>query len=217
MRKLSLITGLFLFTLTAPAQSKQFKENKYRLHLPDKWKPGNKVWKKLSDKLPEVCEELKDKDLCGDDCNSRYTVEFYMSAPQIEDYGSYLISPNPTGNPPTETWEFVTYYRFQCYLLLYDNKSEELLTKVIVVDTNEVWTIRNRETIQTYAPPSPAMLRSLPINSQGGSSIALFPNYIPPPPQRVQTPFSYINKNSEKLAPQEKDLLFVVDDKFKSL
>lgn len=200
------------------AQPARLNESKFRINLPDFWRPGNKIWKTLPEKLPAICEELKDKDLCGDDCNPRYTVEFYMSPPYAEDYATNLISPNPAGNPPTETWEFVTYYRFQCYLLLYDNKTEKLVTKIIVVDSSEIWTIRNRATIQTYAPPPPSayQLRVLPINTQGPG---LAPSSGTPQftPQRGQTPYNYIKNNAAKLAPQEKDLLYVVDSKFREL
>lgn len=219
MKALPALTLLFLLPFATQAQPVRFKENKYKINLPDYWKHGSKVWKKLTERLPQVCEELVDKDLCGDDCNPRYTVEFYMSPPVVEDYNSYIISPNPAGNPPTDTWEFVTYYHFECYLLLYDNKTEKLLTKVIVVDSSELWTVKNRVTLQNNAttPPAAYSPRNLPINTQG-PPVAFYnpgtPNW---GAQRVQTPFSYINKNAEKLAPQEKDQLFIVDNKFKDL
>jgi hypothetical protein len=62
--------------------------NKYRIDLPSYWKPGNKVWKILIDKLPLVCAEIKDKEICGDDCNPAYSFEFEMSDPVI-----LIISP----------------------------------------------------------------------------------------------------------------------------
>lgn len=209
---------LFLLTagITVAAQKSKLSENKYRINLPDYWKSGNKVWQKLTDKLPEVCGELKDKELCGDNCNPRYTVEFYMTQPWIIDYYPNHISSDVNSTRPTELWEFVTYYNFQCYLLLYDNSTKKLLTKVIVVDTNEVWQLRNRATLLSYAPagPSRAGLRAYTVNS----GTQQLPSTISgPTSQSGQTPFSYINNNKSVLNPQEKDLLAVVDDKFRSL
>ncbi|HEY6064248.1 MAG TPA: hypothetical protein VIV35_11600, partial [Chitinophagaceae bacterium] len=39
--------------------------NKYRIDLPEYWKPGNRVWKILTDKLPLICDEIKNRELCG--------------------------------------------------------------------------------------------------------------------------------------------------------
>jgi hypothetical protein len=223
MRILHLYTLLLVlspYTMDAQAQPAPIKENKYKINLPEYWKPGNKVWKKLTERLPQICEELTDKDLCGDDCNPRYRVDFYMTPPVVEDYNYNNIAPNPNGNPPLDTWEFVTYYHFECYLLLYDNKTEELLTKVIVVDSNELWTVKNRVRLQNNATSSPVVYtpRNLPINTQGPPVAFYSGSGLPSmAPQRAQTPFSYISKNADKLAPQEKDQLFIVDNKFKGL
>lgn len=218
MKQLYFITALFLLPVIAGAQNKSFKENKYKLELPEYWKHGSKVWKKLSDRLPEVCEELKDKDICGDNCNARYTVEFYMSPPVVEDYHSYVVSPNPAGKPPTDTWEFITYYHFECYLLLYDNKTEKLLTKVVVVDTSELWAVKNRVTLPGYSPPQPIAYspRYLPINTQG-PPVATYNAGAPVYVQRAQTPFTDITNNKYKPEPGEKDQLLVVDEKFKAI
>jgi hypothetical protein len=217
MKKIILLLHLLLPAVFVLAQPPKLSESKFRINLPDYWRAGNKVWKTLPDKLTEICEELKGKDLCGDHCNPRYTVEFYMSAPVVDDYYPNHISSNPASERPTETWEFITYYSFQCYLLLYDNKTEKLLTKIVVVDTSEVWFVKNRATLLSYSPPPPSRmgLRSLPVNNQNpNSTLAYFP---PPASQSGQTPYSYINNNKEKLAPQEKDLLFVADSKFRNL
>lgn len=214
---LPLCVLLFSF-FTATAQTSKLNEKKFRINLPEYWKPGNKVWQKLTEKLPEVCEELKDKDLCGDNCKPRYTVEFYMTTPWIDDYYPNHLSSDLRNSRPTELWEFVTYYRFQCYLLLYDNSTEKLITKVVVVDTNETWQLRNRATLRAYSPPQPIYngLRSYPVGATTVSSSS--PNYVPlPTSQAGETPYSYINNNKEALAPQEKDLLFVVDNKFRNL
>src|SRR5258705_1537851 len=90
--------------------------NKYSIHLPDYWRPGNKVWRILNDKLPLVCEELKEKELCGNDCHPKYTIEFEMSEPIINDYQPNHISSGTT----SQTWDFVTSYSFKCSLLLFD-------------------------------------------------------------------------------------------------
>lgn len=203
------LSVLFFAVMTAAAQPLKINANKYRLNLPAYWKPGNKVWQILTDKLPEVCEELKDKELCGDNCNPKYTVEFYMSAPYIYDYYPNHISSDNNSSRPTEVWDFVTYYSFECYLLLFDNNNK-LLTKVVITDTDDVCQVKNRATLLAFAPPPPYRfgLRLIGANSQSSNA---------PGSQIGQTPYSYINNNKEKLSPAEKDMLAVVDNKLRSL
>ncbi len=218
MRKLVLCFIILSCSAAAVlAQPAKINANKYRLNLPSYWKPGNKVWQILTDKLPEVCEELKDKELCGDNCNPKYTLEFYMSAPYIHDYYPNHISSDNNPNRPTEVWDFVTYYSFQCYLLLFDNKNNKLLTKVVITDTGDVWQVKTRATLLSFAPPSPYRfgLRSIGANSQAPQGYNLNSNV--PVSQVGQTPYSFINSNKEKLLPAEKDMLAVVDDKIRSL
>jgi len=186
-------------------------ENKYRIELPDFWAHGNKVWKVLSDKLPLVCGELKDKELCGDDCNPKYIVELVYSEPVIYDYSSYLIPQSGPTNTramvkPLATGAYITYpelntrplyspvyqresykitteYGFQCFLLL-KNDSGRILTKMVLVDTNEVW-----ERIH-----QPVYLDK--INSN---------------------PDAYIEKHKEWLIPEKYELLGIIDKKILAL
>jgi hypothetical protein len=90
----------------------------------------------LNDKLPLVCEELKDKQLCGDDCNPKYIVAFEMTRPVIND--SYFAKVKTPGE--RESWKSLPgrNYNFQASLLLQDNNGI-VLTRFIIVDTNEVW------------------------------------------------------------------------------
>ncbi|MBC7873453.1 MAG: hypothetical protein H7Y01_05635 [Ferruginibacter sp.] len=176
--------------------------NKYRINLPDYWGRGNKIWQVLLDKLPLVCEELKDKELCGDDCNPKYFIEFEMSAPVIYDYSSRHILSDNTNNfykRPSGTWDITTLYGFECSLLLLDNNNK-LLTRLIVVDTDETWTFSNRITLPSYSPPPP-LYPAMRWVSTG---------------QEGQSVYSYINKNKEKLAPAFKDMFAVVDKKIGS-
>src|SRR5690348_14843925 len=76
--------------------------NKYRINLPAHWKPGNKIWKILSDKFPTVCDELKNKDLCGDQCNPRYTLELEILEPVVTEYDFYCTNVTSTG--PIRNW-----------------------------------------------------------------------------------------------------------------
>jgi len=135
--------------------------NKYSIHLPDYWRPGNKIWEILTNKLPLVCEELKDKELCSDDCHPVYTIEFEMSEPIINDYHPIHVSSGST----SQTWDFVISYSFECSLLLL-NEKKQLLTKFILVDTNEVWTVTNRASLPSYLPAPPSKLYMLNLAQQ---------------------------------------------------
>jgi hypothetical protein len=210
-----ILAGTAMMAICQP--SKKIKYNKYQINLPGYWKPGNKVWQILSDKLPEVCDELKGKELCGDDCNPKYTVEFYMSAPVIYDYYPIHISSDLNSDRPTEAWDIITYYGFQGFLLLYDNTSQQLLTKIVITDTNEVWQVKNRATLLAYAPPRPSRLALHPSYYNASTGSYINTNMVAPASQSGQTPFSYINNNREKLSPAEKDLLAIIDEKIRSL
>jgi hypothetical protein len=194
--------------------------NKYRIDLPEYWKPGNRVWKILTDKLPLVCNEIKDKELCGDHCNPLYTVEFEMSEPVIYEYLSNHISSIYTNNQyvrPSEIWEIQTLYGFESSLLLRNEKGV-LITRFILVDTNEVWRVSNRVTLATYAPPpvpSATVRRRAPRNGYvDGEPIVQVIN--PQTSQEGETPFSYINRNREKLVPRYRDMIDIVDRKINS-
>ena len=195
--------------------------NKYRIELPEYWKPGNRVWKILTDKLPLVCNELKDKELCGDHCNPLYTLEFEMSDPVIFEYFPNHISSIYTNNQfvkPSETWEIQTLYGFECSLLLRNEKGV-LITRFILVDTNEVWRVSNRVTLASYSPPPiQATIARRTRNSRNGNVDAEqnIPVYIPQMSQEGETPYFYINRNREKLAPTYRDVITVVDRKINS-
>lgn len=166
-----IIAGLLFFAAISPGQvtnSAKFNEHKYRIDLPDYWGKGNKAWKILTEKLPIVCEELKDKDLCGDDCKPKYIVRLYVTEPEITGYSLYKVKKNPSAEtrhlvnslpytslvpgsvqpanmnypknngPDMEAFTMASDYQFSCYLLLMDEK-ESIITKMILVDTNETW------------------------------------------------------------------------------
>lgn len=195
--------------------------NKYRIDLPEYWKPGNRVWKILTDKLPLVCNEIRDKELCGDHCNPLYTLEFEMSDPVIFEYFSNHISSIYTNNQfvkPSETWEIQTQYGFECSLLLRNAKGV-LITRFILVDTNEVWTIANRVILASYSPPPNLANYTRRTRSNRNSVLDAEPTYLPMIPQVGQegeTPYSYINRNREKLTPTYMDMITVVDRKINS-
>jgi len=196
--------------------------NKYRIDLPEYWKPGNRVWKILTDKLPLVCNEIKDKELCGDDCNPEYTLEFEMSDPVIFEYFPNHISSSYTNNQfskPSETWEIQTLYGFECSLLLRNEKGV-LITRFILVDTNEVWKVSNRVTLASFSPP-PIQVNYLRRNrtNRYGAVDPIPPTnqpIIPDIGQEGETPYSFINRNREKLTPTYRDMFVVVDMKINS-
>jgi len=194
---------------------------KYRIDLPDYWKPGNKVWKILIDKLPLVCAEIKDKELCGDDCNPGYSFEFEMSDPVIFNYFPNHISSVFTNNQfrrPSETWDIQTRYGFECSLLLRDEKGI-LVTRFILVDTNEVWNVSHRVTLAAYSPPP--IQASLLRRARAGRYGAIDPpppsqTFMPETGQEGETPYSYINRNRERLGPTYRDMFAIVDMKINS-
>ncbi len=195
---------------------------KYRINLPSYWKPGNKIWEILTEKLPIVCEELKDKELCGDNCHPRYSIEFEMSAPVIYSYSPNHISSdytNTLNKRPTEVWDFTTSYGFECYLLLMDEK-DNILTKFILVDDTELWTVTSRQTLRSYAPPPPQMasIRRNWSNRSGSlvDNSTQVQGLYPYTPQEGQTPYAYINDNKDKLSPSNNDMFLVVDRKIRS-
>jgi len=195
--------------------------NKYRIDLPEYWKPGNRVWKILTDKLPLVCNEIKDKELCGDHCNPLYTIVFEMSAPVIFDHLPNHISSIYTNNQfvkPSEIWEIQTRYGFECSLLLRNEKGV-IITRFILVDTNEIWTVAKRVTLASYSsPPIPTnSIRRARYNRNNVPDAE--PAYLPIMPQAAQegeTPYAYINRNREKLTPTYSDMIAVVDRKINS-
>lgn len=224
MKSLILCFALSVCCLTEIAGQHLFAvdSNKYRVNLPDYWKSGNRVWKILTDKMPLICEELKDKELCGDDCNPRYTIEFEMSEPVIFDYFPNHISSSYVNNrfvKPSEIWEIQTFYGFECSLLLRNEKGV-LITRFILVDTNEVWKIANRVTLASFAPPpSPAIYSRRTSSNRTGvpdlNNIVNMPD-IPATGQAGETPYAYINNNREKLVPAYRGLFAVVDMKINS-
>lgn len=205
---------------------------KYRIDLPSYWRPGNKIWQILSDKLPQVCSELKDKELCGDDCNPKYRIELEMSDLSIMDHIPNHVSSDYRNTPnyrQTDTWEIRTLYYFESSLLLKD-ETGKILTRFILVDTNEIWSISNRVVLPAYTPPpsnNTAYLanlrRALSRSASGADFSALYNQQaggatwlVPQTGQEGETPFAYINKHKDQLVPAQRDLLNIIDSKISS-
>ena len=197
---------LFCLITSALFSSAQSDTGKYRINLPRYWKPGNKAWRILDEKLPQVCDELKNKILCGDDCKPMYNVDFEMSAPEVFDY----YSEKRGGNKQ----EIFSLYRFQCNLYV-RNRKDEIVTRIILVDTNEVYKISHFINFnEFYIPPTPQRLY---INKKVGGVVSLYNLNETRQNQNIETPYSYINKNKRQLQPQEKDLYSIIDQKIKAL
>ncbi len=215
-----LAISLFSFSQTKAQHLASIDSNKYRINLPDYWKPGQRIWRILSDKLPVVCEDIRDKELCGDDCNPWLRIEFEMSDPVILDYLPNHISSNYANTQlsrPSDLWDIQTTYVFEASLLLMDNNGK-IITRFIVVDTNEVWKHSNRITLASYAPAPPPVsyIRRTTPNRYGITPDPGYQQLIPITGQEGITPFSYINKNRDKLTPSLKDMLAVIDSKIAS-
>lgn len=205
------------FSAASQKTNSQVKENKYRINLPEYWGKGNKVWKILTDKLPQACEELKNKELCGDNCNPAYTVDFYMTEPEVTDYNKVNVNPTPSTNTQrgsyapnaAERTNYVaglpapySYYKNDVIsnnnwkitvvynfqcYLLLRDREDKIITRIILVDTNENWS------------------KMQIVNLSQGSNF------------NAQTPENYIEKNKDKLAPTLNELFAIIDDKLLSL
>ncbi|NOT51186.1 MAG: hypothetical protein HOP10_07905 [Chitinophagaceae bacterium] len=209
---------LLLLSIAAIAQNKTLplSENKYRINLPDYWGHGNKVWNILTEKLPLVSEELKDKEVCGDDCHPKYSIDFYITEPELTGYtrykkpkavststralvnkipGTVLVpgsySPqlpagyyNQAANNQPEQWQMTAEYVFQCFLLLKDDTGR-IITKFILVDTNEVWSSAFKGSNTEYSSP--------------------------------QNPDVFFETYKEKFTPDKFELLAIVDKKILAL
>ncbi|HEV7782442.1 MAG TPA: hypothetical protein VGO58_14305 [Chitinophagaceae bacterium] len=215
MKKTVCLLGLvfFLSAFSGAQNLATVDTGKYRINLPDYWKPGNKIWEILTDKLPMVCEELVNKELCGDRCNPRYSIEFEMSEPEILDYYSNHISSGRN----TQAWEFVTLYRYSSALLLL-NEKDELLTKLILVDKNEIWRVTNKAELPSYMPAAPQRIypvSSPTMNPQNQLNEGIRQSQLQTG-TTGQSPFAYINKNKDKLSPTRRDMLGIIDEKIRS-
>jgi hypothetical protein len=197
----TLLFPLLLCSLVVPAQRVAVPDTgKYRIELPAYWKAGNRIWRVLDDKLPAMSEHLRDKELCGDDCKPAHRVIFQMSEPMILDYGYNRRISTFT----SEIFDFTTSYRFNCSLLLLNDR-DQIITRFVLVDTNEVWKVVNRVELPSYRA-TPGSRNTLVPNSGLDfirSTIGL-PGI---------TPYAFIQSNKEKLAPGIKDMYGVIDQK----
>lgn len=213
---LLLVISCISLTATAQQASEKIDTNKYRINLPDYWGKGHKVWNILIDRLPEICPELSNKDLCGDDCKTRYSVELYLTNPVIEDYkytnygtsvpsntrpGSFNPVFDPTGKMvslPMATMINLTQsgnkdvkmtlssYYSFECYLLLVENNEKIITKMVLVDPTELWSKRKN------------------FNNAYNNRPGIAPEQI-------------IEKNKDEVTPTEKDLFNIVENKILAL
>lgn len=218
-----IICLFLLFSIATQFSYAQADTNKYRINLPGYWKPGNKAWRILNDKLPLVCEELKNKDLCGDNCNAMYSVDFELTEPEVFDYYAEKYGGN--------MYEIVALYYFQCNLYV-KNRKGEVVTRIILVDSNEVYKHSERIQFNEFPVPPPPLktyLQRRPGNTRvlvyAPSSVAgsvgserlsnsVFSSN---GNNNSQSPYHYINNNKEKLRPREAELYSIIDKKIAAL
>ena len=207
-------TLFLLFIFATQFCSAQSDTNKYRLNLPGYWKPGNKAWRILDDKLPLVCDELKNKDLCGDNCNAMYVVDFDVTEPEILDY----YAEKRGGS----MYHIITLYYFQSNLYV-RNRKGEIVTRIILVDTNEVHKkITHLYYDDYYVTPTP--LKTYIVRRPGQTPRLVVANEERFAPtnytqggRNSESPYSYINKNKEKLKAGEREMYSVIDKKIAAL
>lgn len=217
---------LLLIILIVPAslaaqRLSSLDTGKYSLLLPSYWKPGNKAWRILDDLLITKIPELQNKELCGDDCNPAYRVEFYMSNPLIDHYSASHVNSTRF----SQTWNITTHYSFEAALLLFDHRNK-LLTRILLIDPEEDWrklnrvewnaprpafpqTERNLQAVMVPPPGSPAGQEYLMLQQQQQMGTVAAPPLI--------SPRDYIYRNTAALFPTQQDLFAHVDDRIRSL
>ena len=192
---------------------------KYRLLLPAYWKPGSKVWRILDEKLPHWCPELQGKELCGDDCNPAYRVEFFMTGPAIQNFTASHIATTTT----SQTWNIVTNYSFECSLLLF-TKDNKLLTRVILIGQEEEWKKNNRAEWADNSRQPAYIQKAVIVPPPGTPANPAYQNYLIQQQlnsmqqiTRTMTPNDYIRSNTEALYPTQQDLFGLADTRIRSL
>jgi hypothetical protein len=206
---------VFCFITSVVFSQKTLKdtdENKYRINLPEYWGKGYKYLRILNTILSEQVDVLKDKELCGDECNTGYRVEVYITNPKMEEYryskvlqwantntrgltnnrrlvnletGQYEPSLNnyaPVNNSQ-DRWQFRGLYSFNCYLLVID-KDDKITHKLILVSDDELWDKK--------------MITDLSLHTQ-------------------LTPAAYLEANYEKLYPADFEVYSIIENKILAL
>jgi hypothetical protein len=208
--------------LTISAQkSLPVDSNRYSIELPAYWKTGNKVWRILNDKLPLICPEVKNKDLCGEQCNPALKFTLHTSPVSVIDYNYHPSSVVSTSNTQGDNYEFVTHYKFKSWLELRNAKGE-LLVQLILVDENEDWTCSH----MAIMPSSIQQASSMPklVRQRSGNTTvlvfddrALNSGTIATPVSDQTNPDSYIQKHRKDLMPTERAIFDIIDGKFRAL
>ena len=188
--------------------------DKYRINFPPFWKPRPKAMRTLIDRLPGVCEELKDKDICGDDCRPKYTLEFYMSEPVIADFRANPIA----SGYQTRSYNIVTSYAFECALVLFD-ENDRLIKRVNLVNLDQTWTVTHRAELQNGTSTfQNRQVTGISNPVQPGVAIVYnLPGMYAPAGRPAQTPYSYIREHEAELYPTRADMLNVVENMMKEL
>ncbi len=132
MKKLLIISLLVWFSLTGFSQQLAIRfSDRYKLDLPRTWmKP--KIIKAVTEVLPLVLEELKDKDFCTD-CKGTYTVQLLVDSPYIKSRNN-ISNGYSSNNVLHYTMEII--YQFRSTLGLFDT-SGNLLTELVLVAPEE--------------------------------------------------------------------------------
>jgi hypothetical protein len=156
-----------------------------------------------------VCDELKGKEICGDDCKPKYTLEFYLSEPIVIDFKANPIASTHL----TRSYNIVTSYAFECALILFDEK-DRLITRINLVDLDDTWTVTHRAELQNGQPNFPIrqVLGTSNPAQPGGPFIYGAPNMYYPAGRQAQTPYSYIREHEADLYPTRSDMLNAVAD-----
>jgi hypothetical protein len=225
MKQLNIGMLLLVLSFVGISQNNyQVPKGTFNIDLPSYWQQHTSSKKILGAALPLICQELKDKVYCEGRCDAEYSIKLEITDPLIE--GRDYRSIGKSGSQ--EQFEFNTYYSFNATLLLTD-KNNMIVTRMLLVDTNEIWIAKRKATISKNNPNNlPALTNNQLVSVQSGrannyqqvitTNSNVFGssnnNYINPnTPELYDTPDSYMHGKQRELNPRTEELYKVVNEK----
>jgi hypothetical protein len=207
--KVTICLVLLFVAIHARPQQRLPDTSKYRIVLPTYWSTGNGVWTILTDALPVACPQLAGKQLCVSTCNAAYNVVLRTSKPEVVNRTYSVSSSSATGDEYT----IRDYYQFTAALWLEDADGKRLV-KMILVDTDEVFSVSSTVTIERptmQPPPRPAPRSRAPeVNTlqQWESRIVNSP---------TRTIMDYMNKPFHEIQVSEYEVYKIINSKLFAL
>lgn len=221
------ITTFFFFTLFVciGGFSQTVSPNKYRIDLPQNLNFSKGFTTRLIDILPILSSKLKNKDVCGDDCNSLYHVSIEISQFKNlgQDYQLASTSLSQFANSSYETYAVYSHFSFESSLII--DSAGVIVERIQVVDTSEQWSANFSEKIRIADKDNPHVNNikikqnaTLPVDintsiyNNNLSATALQNNST-----AETSPISYLYNNRIRYTVESKHLIDVIEKKINSL